>query len=102
LSRDQLLDELAWRDRVEFRHRGAFRINRLRVVPNTAAEALLDSAIDAVTGGYVALVGSPGSGKSTLLTTLPERSRGPVSDTSRSSPTTSPRRAASPSTSSTT
>lgn len=67
-TREQLLDELGWRYRAEFRHPHEFPDPEIpyRSIVETARS--IDDAIERFTGGYVAVVGSPGSGKSTLLT----------------------------------
>lgn len=67
-SRDQLLDELGWRYRTDFRNAHEFPDPEIpyRSIAETARE--VTQAIDRFTGGYLAVIGSPGSGKSTLLT----------------------------------
>lgn len=68
LSRDRLLHELRWRDRVEFRNRHEFPEPGIpyQAVRETVDD--LDNAIKLHSSGYLLLIGSPGSGKSTLLT----------------------------------
>jgi hypothetical protein len=67
-SRDQLLDKVGWRFRMEFRSSHEFPDPEIpyRRISTTAHE--LDEAIARFLGGYIAVTGSPGSGKSTLLT----------------------------------
>jgi hypothetical protein len=67
-TREQLLDELGWRYRTEFRNQHEFPDPEIpyRNIAETASE--VTAAIERFTGGYLAVVGSPGSGKSTLLT----------------------------------
>lgn len=69
-TRDQLLDELGWRYRAEFKHAHEFPDPEIpyRTIRDTARE--FTDAIDAYTTGYIAVTGSPGSGKSTLLTRI--------------------------------
>lgn len=68
IGRDELLAELGWRDRVEFRSPHEFPDPSIpyREISHTAQD--LKTAIDTHSGGYLILLGSPGSGKSTLLT----------------------------------
>jgi len=67
-TREQLLDEVGWRYRTEFRHTHEFPDPEIpyRSIAETARE--VTDAIERFTGGYLAVIGSPGSGKSTLLT----------------------------------
>lgn len=67
-SRDELLDQLGWRFRTEFRNTHEFPDPDIpyRSIATTARE--VTEAIERLTSGYLAIVGSPGSGKSTLLT----------------------------------
>lgn len=67
-TREQLLDEVGWRYRAEFRHTHEFPDPEIpyRSIAETARE--VTDAIERFTGGYLAVIGSPGSGKSTLLT----------------------------------
>jgi hypothetical protein len=67
-SRDELLDALGWRGRVEYRHRHEFPDPDIPYRAVTSTVQALHDAIAAFHSGYVALVGTPGSGKSTLLT----------------------------------
>jgi len=64
-SRQDLLDELQWRDTFAVRRPHQFPIG-LHVQRNISTEQDLARALRAA-GGYVALVGPPGSGKSTTL-----------------------------------
>jgi hypothetical protein len=67
-TREQLLDEIGWRSRAEFKHTHEFPDPEIpyRSIAQTADE--VSKAIDRFTNGYIAVIGSPGSGKSTLLT----------------------------------
>jgi hypothetical protein len=67
-DRQQLLDEVGWRFRAEFKHSHEFPDPEIpyRSIAQTVRE--LNEAIRQHTSGYIAVVGSPGSGKSTLLT----------------------------------
>jgi hypothetical protein len=67
-TREQLLDELGWRYRMEFRNKHEFPDPEIpyRNIAETVGE--VTDAIERLTGGYLAVIGSPGSGKSTLLT----------------------------------
>lgn len=67
-TREQLLDELGWRRRADFRNKHEFPDPDIpyRSIAATADE--LRAALERFSQGYIALVGSPGSGKSTLLT----------------------------------
>lgn len=67
-SRDELLDALAWRGRVEYRHRHEFPDPDIPYRAVTSSVKAVRDAIAAFPSGYVAVVGTPGSGKSTLLT----------------------------------
>lgn len=68
MSRAELLQALGWADEFEFRSVHEFAIRRDRYARNAESTDELLRAVDALDGGYVALVGTPGSGKSTLLT----------------------------------
>lgn len=65
-SREELLQELGWRDPAKTRHLHRFPVGAY-VQRNRDTELSLIQALRAVDQGYVALVGPPGSGKSTLL-----------------------------------
>lgn len=67
-SREELLQELGWRDPAKTRHIHRFPVGAY-VQRNRDTELSLLQALRAVDQGYVALVGPPGSGKSTLLQT---------------------------------
>ena len=77
LSRDQLLRRLGWSNRFEFKSLHHFPVDEVLYQPIEATSRELTNAIDALPGGYIAVIGTPGSGKSTLLTkslaSLPER-----------------------------
>lgn len=70
LTREDLLVELGWRDRTEFRSRHEFPDPTIpyREIADTARD--LDQALSEHPGGYLILLGTPGSGKSTLLTRI--------------------------------
>lgn len=75
-SRSELLALLNWSQRVELVSRHEFPDPDIpyRAVRETVAE--FENALTSVSGGYIAVLGSPGSGKSTLLTqTLRYRER---------------------------
>jgi len=65
-SREELLQELGWRDPAKTRHLHRFPVGAY-VQRNRDTELSLLQAIRTVEQGYVALAGPPGSGKSTLL-----------------------------------
>lgn len=65
-SREELLQELGWRDPAKTHHLHRFPIGAY-VQRNRDTEISLLQALRAVDQGYVALVGPPGAGKSTLL-----------------------------------
>jgi len=65
-SREELLQELGWRDPAKTHHLHRFPIGAY-VQRNRDTELSLLQALRAVDQGYLALVGPPGSGKSTLL-----------------------------------
>jgi hypothetical protein len=77
LSRDQLIDGLGWRARVEFRSRHEFPVIEELYQPVQQSVRDLEEALRRLRGGYIGVVGTPGSGKSTLLTMVlrsrPER-----------------------------
>lgn len=68
LNRDALLTHLGWQERVEFISRHEFPVEERLYHPITSTIQQLEHAIETLSGGYIALLGSPGSGKSTLLT----------------------------------
>lgn len=65
-SRDELLQELGWRDPARTLHIHRFPVGAY-VQRNRDTEITLLEALRAVVQGYLALIGPPGSGKSTLL-----------------------------------
>ncbi len=69
LSRDQLMDRLGWSGRLRYRHPHQFPIPAVYTT-NEAARTGLESRLNRLSGGYIALVGPVGSGKSTLLASL--------------------------------
>jgi len=77
LSRDQLLEQLGWQDRFRTRSVHEFPVEEALYSPVTETAEALTSRIEQLTGGYLAVLGTPGSGKSTLLTQVlryrPER-----------------------------
>jgi hypothetical protein len=68
LSRAELLDQLNWRDRIEFRSRHEFPPTTIPYEEVTGTAKDLLRALASHSGGYLVLLGTPGSGKSTLLT----------------------------------
>lgn len=65
-SRDELLQELGWRDPAKTLHIHRFPVGAY-VQRNRDTEICLLEALRAVDQGYLSLIGPPGSGKSTLL-----------------------------------
>lgn len=65
-SRDELLQELGWRDPAKTLHIHRFPVGTY-VQRNRDTEISLLEVLHAVDQGYLALIGPPGSGKSTLL-----------------------------------
>ncbi len=65
-SRDELLQELGWRDPTKTLHIHRFPVGAY-VQRNRDTEISLLEALRAVDKGYLSLIGPPGSGKSTLL-----------------------------------
>ncbi|MFM0654218.1 AAA family ATPase [Paraburkholderia sediminicola] len=65
-SREELLQELGWRDPAKTHHLHRFPIGAF-VQRNRDTERSLLQALRAVDQGYLTLVGPPGAGKSTLL-----------------------------------
>ncbi len=65
-SRDELLQELGWRDPAKTLHIHRFPVGAY-VQRNRETEISLLEALRAVDQGYLSLIGPPGSGKSTLL-----------------------------------
>lgn len=65
-SRDELLQELGWRDPTKTLHIHRFPVGAY-VQRNRDTEISLLEALRAVDQGYLSLIGPPGSGKSTLL-----------------------------------
>lgn len=68
LTRSELLERLSWRERIEFRSRHEFPPTTIPYEEVTGTAEDLFRALEANSGGYIALLGTPGSGKSTLLT----------------------------------
>jgi len=64
---DELLDQLGWSQRYEYRNVHEFEVPRFYQPIESTVEDLIDR-LEKLPSGYVAVVGSPGSGKSTLLT----------------------------------
>lgn len=76
-TREDLLRELGWAERYEFRHRHTFPIREpYEPIEDTVED--LRNAVDRLRGGYISLLGSPGSGKSSLLSHTLERESGNV------------------------
>ncbi|SDN22705.1 hypothetical protein SAMN05216517_10947 [Janthinobacterium sp. OK676] len=65
-SRDELLQELGWRDPTKTLHIHRFPVGTY-VQRNRATEMFLLEALRSADQGYLSLIGPPGSGKSTLL-----------------------------------
>lgn len=65
-SRDELLQELGWKDPTKTLHSHRFPVGAY-VQRNRDTEISLLEALRAVDQGYLSLIGPPGSGKSTLL-----------------------------------
>jgi hypothetical protein len=70
LTRNDVLAKLGWSDRVEFRSSHDFPIDERFYRRNEGSADELMAAVNALPGGYLALIGTPGSGKSSLLTDL--------------------------------
>ncbi len=68
LDRNQLLANLGWKDRFEFRNVHEFPVDEKVYLPVEFSVRQLQQAIDDLPGGYVGVFGTPGSGKSTMLT----------------------------------
>ncbi len=68
ISRADLLKELGWESRFEFRFKHEFPVDQSIYQPITQTVQELETAISQFTSGYLALIGTPGSGKSTTLT----------------------------------
>ncbi|MCH7539457.1 MAG: hypothetical protein IH999_03510 [Proteobacteria bacterium] len=68
ISADDLLARMGWEDRYVFRHQHRFPVDETLYVPVHQTVIELTNALDNLSRGYMALVGTPGSGKSTLLT----------------------------------
>ena len=65
-TRQELLDELGWRDRFQLFNEHRFPLGA-HVQSNERSEADLEAALNNTSSGYICLLGSPGAGKSTLL-----------------------------------
>jgi hypothetical protein len=70
LTREALLVRLGWKARLEYRSRHEFPVDEALYQPIEATAHQLQSALDSLSGGYIAVLGTPGSGKSTLLTQI--------------------------------
>ena len=68
LSRDRLLALLGWEARFELRSRHEFPTPEIPYHPIEATVCELQDGLSNLSGGYIAVLGTPGSGKSTLLT----------------------------------
>jgi len=77
MSRDELLNLLGWTDHFTLRRLHDFPVDYRLYRPIAGTVDAVSRSLDALSGGYVAILGGPGSGKSTLLTHLlrqrPER-----------------------------
>src|SRR6185369_14946789 len=67
ITRADLLKELGWEARFEFRFKHEFPVDQATYQPTQTVQEL-EKAISEFTSGYLALIGTPGSGKSTTLT----------------------------------
>ena len=67
LSYDELLKRLGWSGRFKFRHSHYFPVDDRLYQPISSTVEKLTDAVSELSGGYIAVLGSPGSGKSTLL-----------------------------------
>lgn len=74
-SRSELINRLGWQGRFEYKARHEFPIPGDLYEPIESTRRELQSALDSIIGGYLAVLGSPGSGKSTLLTEVLRRRR---------------------------
>ena len=70
LSCDELLRILGWTDHLLLKRKHEFPVEQDLYRPITDTVASVNRAIDRLSAGYLAVLGSPGSGKSTLLTHL--------------------------------
>jgi hypothetical protein len=70
MDRSQILTRMGWKERFEFRSRHDFPVDETLYQPIEATEQQLATVLDELSGGYIALLGTPGSGKSTLLTKI--------------------------------
>ena len=68
LTRLQLLTQLGWAQRFELVHSHQFPVDETSYQPIEETVHELIEAVNQLSGGYIAVVGTPGSGKSTLLT----------------------------------
>jgi hypothetical protein len=68
LTRDELLSELGWTERLEFKSRHEFSVDEKLYQPIDDVLYKFKDAINKLSGGYIAVIGTPGSGKSTFLT----------------------------------
>ncbi|HOP40916.1 MAG TPA: hypothetical protein PLI53_07725, partial [Geobacteraceae bacterium] len=68
ILRADLLKELGWEARFEFRFKHEFPVDQSIYQPISQTVQELEVAISHFTSGYLALIGTPGSGKSTTLT----------------------------------
>ena len=67
-SRDDLVTRLGWQRRFEFRNPHHFTVDEALYEPIEDTISQLEHALTNLSGGYVAVLGTPGSGKSTLMT----------------------------------
>lgn len=63
----ELLEELGWQDRFQFRFLHEFPVDEKRYRPIQTTINQLDTSLKRFNRGYLALTGTPGSGKSTTL-----------------------------------
>jgi hypothetical protein len=73
VTRTELIRRLGWQSRFSLTTEHSFPIERGSYEPIQATCDDLDVALDDLSSGYIAILGSPGSGKSTLLTDVVDR-----------------------------
>jgi len=64
----QLLQGLGWTERFEYRSRHEFPVDARTYQPIRSSVRFFQNRLEQISGGYVAVLGTPGSGKSTLVT----------------------------------
>lgn len=68
LTRESLVSRLGWKDRFQLRSRHDFPSPAFVYEPVHQTRDELETKLDTIRNGYLAVLGPPGSGKSTLLT----------------------------------